>query len=100
MSESFEEWMQREMGEPSEDAPEDPDTSAELSQLLERYNLPTQATLLVFERVMPVWRALARLRQTGERFEQQGLTSPGFRHELEALILRQITITMAMKDET
>ena len=94
MSESFEEWMQREMGEPSEDAPEDPDTSAELSQLLERYNLPTQATLLVFERVMPVWRALARLREMGKRFEQQGLAGLGFRHELEALIVRQITLSM------
>ena len=94
MSESFEEWMQRQMGEPSEDAPEDQDTSAELSELLERYNLPTQATLLVFERVMPVWRALARLRETGKRFEQQRLTGPGFRHELEALIVRQIALSL------
>jgi hypothetical protein len=59
MSESFEEWMRRQMGEPSEEAQEDPYTPAELVELLERYNLPSQAMLLVFERVMPVWRALA-----------------------------------------
>jgi hypothetical protein len=55
MSESFEEWMRRQMGEPSEEAQEDPYTPAELVELLERYNLPSQAMLLVFERVMPVW---------------------------------------------
>jgi hypothetical protein len=94
MSESFEEWMRRQMGEPSEEAQEDPYTPAELVELLERYNLPSQAMLLVFERVMPVWRALARLREMGKRFEQQGLTGPGFRHELEALIVRQITLSL------
>ena len=93
----FEQWMQQQFPEGEPEPTEDTLTS-ELMELLERHNLPHQAVLLIFDRVMPVLRSMRRIHNLAKRFETQGITGPGFRQELEALVVRHITI--AMRDAT
>ena len=96
MDKSFDEWMQQQFpnGEPEEEV----DTSAELEELLERYDLPHQAILLICERVMPLFKAMGRIHNLAKRFEVEGVTRPGFQQDLEALLIRHIMI--ATKDGT
>jgi hypothetical protein len=89
MSESFDDMMRREFGD---DFGEAPAMEAKLGELCEHYALPHEAVLYLLELVMDLLRPLARLRTFGDRCEAEGVVPTGFRRELEALIIRQLTL--------
>jgi hypothetical protein len=89
MSQSFDDMMHREFGEDFGDAPE---MEAEVCELLERYALPPDGILHVLELIMELLRPLARLRMFADRCEADNVVRGGFRRELEALIVRQLTL--------
>jgi hypothetical protein len=88
MGESFDDMMRRELGE---DFGEVPELEAELCDLLERYALPHEGALHVLELTMDIVRPLARLRTFADRCEAEAVVLAGFRRDLEALIVRQLT---------
>jgi hypothetical protein len=88
MGESFDDMMRRELGE---DFGLSPDMEVELGDLLERYALPHEGVLHVFETVMDLLKPLARLRTFADRCEAEQVVPAGFRREIEALIIRQLT---------
>ena len=94
----FEQWMRQQFPDPEPEPAEEVDVTRELIALLDRHNLSHQAVLLIMERVMPVLRAMGRIHNLAKRFEREGMTRPGFRQELEALVVRYIT--MGTKDTT
>jgi hypothetical protein len=87
-----EQWMREQFPDREPEPAEEVHLTSELMALLERHNLPHQAVLLVVERVMPVFRAMGRIHTLADRFEGEGVTRPGFRQELEALVVRHITM--------
>jgi hypothetical protein len=89
MSESFDDMMRREFGD---DFGEMPEMGGELLELYQRYGLPPEAAMLVHEQVIDALLPIARLRTMADRFEAEGVTRVGFRRELEALIIRQLTL--------
>ena len=89
MSESFDDMMRREFGD---DFGEAPAMEAKLGELCERYALPHEAVLYLLELVMDLLRPLTKLRTFGHRCEAEGIVPTGFRRELEALIVRQLTL--------
>jgi hypothetical protein len=94
----FEQWMQQQFPEGEADPAEETTLTGDLMELLEGHNLPHQAVLSIFELVMPIFRAMARIDNLAKRLEAEGITRPGFRQALEALVVRHITI--ATKDVT
>jgi hypothetical protein len=90
----FEQWMQQQFPDREPEPAEEAHLTGELMELLERHNLPHQAVLLIMDRVMPVFRAMGRIHNLANRFEAEGMTRPGFRQALEALVVRHITIAM------
>ena len=88
----FEQWMQQQFPEGEPEPAREESLAGEFMELLERHNLSHQAILLVFERLMPVFRAMGRMRTLANRFEAQGMARPGFRQALEALVVHHITI--------
>jgi hypothetical protein len=89
MSESFDDMMRRELGDEFGEAS---DMTAKVSDLLERYTLPPDGILHVMEQIMDLIRPLARLRIFANNCEHNGVVPAGFRRELEALIVRQLTL--------
>jgi hypothetical protein len=84
----FEQWMRQQFPEDTPAPAEEETLTGELMELLERHHLPHQAILLIFARVMPVYRAMGRIDHLANRLEADGMTRPGFRHELMTLITR------------
>jgi hypothetical protein len=89
MSESFDDMMRRELGH---DFGVAPDIEVELGHLCERYGLPMEDVMLVREYVMDLLKPLANLRTFADSAEAEGVVLTGFRRDLEALIVRQITL--------
>ena len=89
MSELFDDMMRRELGD---DFGEVLEMDGELLELYQRHGLPPEAVILVHQQVIDTLLPLARLRTMGDKFEAEGVTRAGFRRELEALIIRHLTL--------
>jgi hypothetical protein len=89
MSESFDDMMRRELGDDFGDMPE---LDGELLELYKRHGLPPEVAILVHQQVIDALLPLARLRTMGDKFEAEGVTRAGFRRELDALIIRHLTL--------
>ena len=89
MSESFNDMMRRELGH---DFGVSPDIEGKLGNLCERYGLPMEDVMFVREYVMDLLKPLANLRTFADSAEAEGVVLTGFRRDLEALIVRQITL--------
>ena len=87
----FEQWMGQQFPDHEPEPAEEATLTSDLMALLERHNLPHQAVLLIMDRVMPVFRAMGRIHHLANRLEAEGMTRPGFRQALEALVVRHIT---------
>jgi hypothetical protein len=88
----FEQWIQQQFPEGGLQPAREGSLRSELMALLEHHNLPHQAVLSVFQRLMPIFRDMGRMRQLAHRFEAQGMANPGFRQALEALVVHYITM--------
>ena len=89
MSEPFDDMMRRELGH---DFGVAPDIEVELGNLCERYGLPMEDVMFVREYVMDILKPLANLRTFADSAEAEDVVLTGFRRDLEALIVRQITL--------
>lgn len=89
MSESFDDMMRREFGE---DFGQFPELQELLCELLERHAMPHEGVLHVLELTMDLLRPMARLRSFADHCEAEAVVRPGFRREMETLIVEQLSI--------